>query len=258
MRTGLIGSTGLVGSTLLRQTTFAASYHRPDIDGIHGQRFDLLVCAAAPAEKWRANQDPDADRANLDALVSHVQRAEATRVLLISTIDVYAVPLDVDESTAIDPSAGSAYGRHRYWLEGRFRELFDDVTVVRLPGLFGRGLKKNVLFDLLHERNFDLTHADSRFQFYDLSRLWADLSTVLAAGVDLVDFATEPVRVGDLASSCFGVEFTTVTEAPPVTYDMKTVHADLFGRSGPYLVSRDETIDAISAWVDAERKARES
>lgn len=251
--TALIGSTGFVGTNLLRQTTFDHAYHRSDIDDIDGEHFDLIVCAGAPAEKWRANQQPDADRENLERLVAHLARVRAERFVLVSTVDVYPSPVAVDETTPIDPDAGSAYGRHRRWLEVRCRELFPTVTIIRLPGLFGPGLKKNLLFDLLAGRNLELTDHRSTFQFYDIRRCWADLRAVLAAGVELVNFATEPVRAADVAHTCFGVDLRTETDSGPVTYDMHTMHAAIFDRSGPYLATAYETMAAIADWVAGER-----
>jgi nucleoside-diphosphate-sugar epimerase len=255
MRTGLVGSTGFVGTTLQQQTSFDAAYHRPDIHEIAGRAFDLLVCAGAPAEKWRANQEPEADIANLEALVGHLGTAEADRLLLISTVDVYPTPVGVDEDTAIDRTEGGAYGRHRLWLEDRCRERFEHTCVVRLPGLFGPGLRKNLLFDLLGEREVN-GHGDSRFQFYDMRRLWADLVVALDAGFDLVNFAVAPVTMRTVAEQCFGVPFPDADGASPASYDMRTRHAATFGGSGPYLVDEADELAAIADWVAAERAAR--
>ena len=58
------------------------------------------------------------------------------------------------------------------------------MLVVRLPGLFGAGLKKNVVFDLLHDN--DVHKIDSRgvFQFYNLDRLWRDVQIAVPRGID--------------------------------------------------------------------------
>src|SRR5688500_7998318 len=127
---------------------FDDGFHSRDVDSIAGRRYSLLVCAGAPAEKWRANQDPDADRASLGRLTGALQHVQADRVVLVSTVDVYPAPIAVDESTPIDAESGQPYGRHRLALE-RFVQQRFATTVLRLPGLYGPGIKKNVIFDLL-------------------------------------------------------------------------------------------------------------
>lgn len=256
MRVGLVGSTGFVGTTLARQLDFDAAYHRPNIQEIAGASFDLLICAGAPAAKWRANAESEADRENLEQLVGHLTRAEAGRLVLISTVDVYPDPVAVDEDTPIDRDVGGPYGRHRLWLEDQCRAAFDRVTVARLPGLFGAGLKKNLLFDLLQGRNLDLTHPASRFQFYDMARLWSDLSRAIDADLDLVNFATAPVSAAAAAREGFGVELAVPEERAPVDYDMQTRHAALFGGSGRYLIDEGAELAAIRRWADGERDGR--
>jgi NAD dependent epimerase/dehydratase family len=251
VHTGLVGSTGFVGTTLRGQMAIDAAYHRPDIGGIHGEVFDLLICAGAPAEKWRANAEPEADRLNLEQLVEDLRRARADRFVLISTVDVYPDPVDVDESTPLDREANSAYGRHRLWLEDRCRETFDRVTIIRLPGLFGAGLKKNLLFDLLNDRNLG-----SRFQFYDTARLAEDLSRAVAADLDIVNFATAPVVAREAAAACFGVDLPVPDDRDPVLYDMQTRHAALFGGADGYLMDAEAELEAIQRWVRVERSAR--
>ena len=68
MADALIGYTGFVGSNLLRQRAFDATYNSKNIGDIAGREFELLVCAGAPAAKWLANSKPDEDAANLDRL----------------------------------------------------------------------------------------------------------------------------------------------------------------------------------------------
>src|SRR5205823_4842665 len=144
------GHTGFVGSTLGRQHAFEACFNSTNIDDIRGRRFDLVVCAGVRAEKWKANIDPTGDAAGIARLQGALDEVAAARFVLISTVDVFARPTGVDEDSPVDTSTVHAYGRHRRALEeyaaGRF-----DATVVRLPGLYGRGLKKNIIYDLLHD-----------------------------------------------------------------------------------------------------------
>jgi len=253
MADALIGSTGLVGGTLLRQRRFDDLYRSTDIDTIAGRRFDTIWCAGAPAEKWKANRDPDADRANLRRLTDALLAAEARRVVLISTVDVFGTPVGVTE--ADDPAGATPYGRHRLELERTLATRFPTL-VVRLPALFGRGLKKNAVYDLLHGNQLEKIDCRGRFQFYDLERLSADVHAALASGLTLIHLATEPVTIGAIARAAFGIEFTNTLAGEPATYDFRTRHADVFGRTGPYVATAEEVVDGIRSFVAVERGLR--
>ena len=257
MANALLGYTGFVGTTLRAQTTFDAHYNSQNIADIRGQHYDVIVCAAAPAAKWKANQDPEGDRANLLGLMEHLKHVEASQFVLISTVDVFKMPPAVNETTPITPDRLDAYGRNRYELEQFAGEHFKNVIVVRLPGLFGAGLKKNFLFDMIHRGASEWTHADSIFQFYNMANLWGDLQVVLQANppVRLIHFATEPVRAGDVARHAFDVEYSHQTANPPVSYDMRTRHANLWGKSGDYMASAAEIYAQIREFANAEKAA---
>ena len=94
-----------------------------------------------------------------------------------------------------------------------------------------------------------MTHHRSRFQFYDMSSLYADVLKVTANGLRLVNLATEPVEAGEVARRCFGMEFDNVTSGGPMTYDMRTKYADCWNSSQNYLMSGDEVLDRISAFA---------
>jgi len=251
----LIGATGFVGGNLPAEF-FSERYHSKNIQEIRGRRFDLVVCAGAPAAKWKANQDPDGDLANLRVLMDCLGAVECNRFVLISTVDVFGTPLGVDESSMVNPAEATAYGRHRYFLEEFVRERFRTSNCIRLPGLYGSGLKKNIIFDLLHRNTLHLTHADSEFQFYHLARLFRDMETALARDLPLVHLAVEAVKVRDMVRHCFGEEFDNVTPAGPVRYDLRTRFGELFGGTGAYIQSAADSLDEIRAYVQSEQAAR--
>ncbi len=252
MTSALIGYTGFVGSTLTRAHTFDAQYNSKNIRDISGHQFDLIVCAGAPAEKWKANANPEQDRASLALLTESLEKCAADRVILISTVDVYANPEQVDEDTPIDANQLQAYGRHRFELEQFVAGHFPKTHVVRLPGLFGIGLKKNLIFDLLIGK-LDWTDHRSVLQFYDLSRLWDDLRRVVEENLRLVNFATEPVLASDVARQCFNLDYTTTRDQPPPRYDMRTKFANNLGGAGNYLYDAEETFRRIRIFVGDQR-----
>ena len=101
MDNALIGFSGFVGSTLLKQTHFSALYRSTNIHEIENRNFDVVVCAGAPAQKWIANRDPADDRKKIDSLINHLGTIQCKTFILISTVDVFKEPIGVDESTHI-------------------------------------------------------------------------------------------------------------------------------------------------------------
>ncbi|MFK4115534.1 hypothetical protein ACI2K6_12975 [Microbacterium sp. NPDC006705] len=253
MTNALIGYTGFVGGNLRAARKFDALYNSSNVADAAGRAFDEVVFSAAKAEKWRINQEPERDAAHIAELEGILSSFEARRLVLISTVDVYRDPVAVDEATVPETEGLHAYGLHRLQLEQFARERFDEVLIVRLPGLFGPGIKKNVIFDLLNDNNIDRIHPDGEFQYYDLTRLADDLDIARAAGLELVNLATEPVSTRRVATEVFGRDLTAPDGVSAGRYDMRTRHGEVWGRHDGYLASASEVVDAIDAFVQSER-----
>ena len=253
MKNALIGYSGFVGSTLMRQTSFDGLFRSTNIAVIEGQSFDTIVCAGAPAQKWIANREPDEDLRKIQQLISHLEKVTCKTFVLISTVDVFKSPLNVDEHIQIDEDGLHPYGLHRRLLEKFVASHFESFLIVRLPGLVGPGLKKNIIFDFLHDNNLHQIESRSVFQFYPMVNLWHDIQIALQAKLNLVHLTAEPISVADIASQCFGLNFTQQQSAQPARYDMKTCNAVIFGGQGNYQYSAKETLTAIRAYAQSER-----
>jgi nucleoside-diphosphate-sugar epimerase len=253
MKAALIGYTGFVGSNLLREHPFEGLYHSANIDAIAEQCYDLVVCAGAPAVKWKANLDPPADRACLGRLMAALEKMAAKRFILISTVDVYGQANAVDEDCS--PTGATPYGLHRLELEqfvsGRFNSL-----VVRLPALFGPGLKKNAIYDLLNDNKVEKIDSRAVFQFYDVRRLWRDLRIADDEKLSLVHLTTEPVSMGEVARSAFGFEWLNHLPVAPPSYDLRTRHSALFGGTDGYICLRDRVLADLAEFVRSQRECK--
>jgi hypothetical protein len=109
MTNALIGFSGFVGSTLLKQAPFESLYRSTNISNIEGQSFDTVVCAGAPAQKWIANREPEADRQKIDGLIAHLKNIQCKTFILISTVDVFKESRGVDVwTTRLWPASASA------------------------------------------------------------------------------------------------------------------------------------------------------
>lgn len=144
----LVGSTGFVGGNLAAKHTFAAACHSTDIAAQFGTKPELCVYAGVPAAMFLANADPEADLAVMASARENLRKIAPQRLVLISSIAVYADSRGKDETSPMQPDGLPAYGRNRLQLERWVREDFPTALIVRLPALYGVGLKKNFLFDL--------------------------------------------------------------------------------------------------------------
>lgn len=255
MADALIGFTGFVGSTLLRQIGFDAVYRSTTIGDIDGQSFDTVVCAGAPAKKWLANREPEADRQVIDDLIGHLKALTCKTFILISTVDVFKTPIGVDEDTPVDESGLHAYGLHRRLLEKFVESHFPNHLIVRLPGLVGPDLRKNVIYDFLNDNNLHAIDSRAAFQFYPMVNLWADIQQALAAGLKLVHLTAAPIGVADVARLGFYKPFDNALDGAPARYDLRSRHAEAMGGSNGYQYSARETVQAIRCYAQSEPKA---
>ncbi len=253
VKSALIGHSGFVGSTLKNQRSFTHYYNSQNINEISGEKFDLVVCAATPAAKWIANRNPEADRATIALLCACLAEIRADTFVLISTIDVYPQALGQDEDAPIIRDELAAYGRHRFDLETMVSSTFTGALIMRLPALFGRGLKKNALYDLIHNNNIHLLDGAATFQFYNLAHLSADIERCRAQQITRININSAPISLQEIAASAFGYSLPTQLNAHHPCYDIRSKYSSLWDGYGGYLYDKLRTLDEISEFVRATR-----
>lgn len=285
---------GAQGGQILLGTVRAAQY---------GTRPDLCVYAGVPAAMFLANADPEADLAVMRAARENIRQIAPKRLVLISSIAVLADSRGVyEDSPAQDTEGLPAYGKNRLQLERWVREDFPDALIVRLPALYGTGIRKNFLFDLhtitpamlrpekyselaaksplvksaytLADNGFyklngtadpaalraffaandfnalAFTDARSRYQFYNLGRLWSDMEAARAADVKLLHLCTPPVSAAEVYTAVTGkTDWHNELPKPPFDYDLRSRHAALLGGSGDYLCTKQQELDDITRFM---------
>ncbi len=145
----LVGHTGFVGSNLLENTAFDLCFNSKNISESFGLNPDVLLYSGIRAEKFLANKEPENDFNIILNAIENIKKINPKQIVLISTVDVYPNPISVDENTEIDIEEVQPYGKNRLYLENWVASNFDDYLIVRLPGLFGKNIKKNFIFDLI-------------------------------------------------------------------------------------------------------------
>ena len=146
----LVGYTGFVGSNLASSNPFDVKVNSKNVSQAFDNSFDLVVYAGVRAEKHIANKHPEYDREIIQQAIDNINRIKCDKFVLISTIDVYPYPENVNEQSDIDNSVLQPYGANRYYLEQWVRANVKDALIIRLPALYGENLKKNFIYDMIN------------------------------------------------------------------------------------------------------------
>ena len=172
MRTALVGYTGFVGSNIYAASSFDGAYNSKNIHQAFGTNPDLLIYAGLRAEKYLANNNPEKDMELIREAENNISKINPQKLVLISTIDVFKTPEGVDENSRVDTENLHAYGYNRYQLELWVRAKYPDALIIRLPGLFGKNIKKNFIYDYINVIPFMLKES----KFKELSERDSELN----------------------------------------------------------------------------------
>ena len=302
MKDLLVGSTGFVGGNLIDEHKFEGVCNSTDIDLYYHSNPELCIYAGIPSAMFLANSNPDVDFEIMKAARENIKQINPEKIVLISTIAVYDTPKEVNEESKNNMDGLSAYGRNRLQLENWIREDWADGLIVRLPALYGKGLKKNFLFDLhsivpsvlkkekyvvlskeseLVEKGYLLsdnyfykldaeadmvglryffeqnsfnalsfTDSRSRFQFYNLNRLWGDLRIALKYGIRTLNIVTPPVEASEVYRYVMGqCDWVNEMDGRPLDYDVKSIYAEKFGGHDGYLITKEQELDDVKSFM---------
>lgn len=239
---GLVGR-GAVGSALMLQRDFDAVIHSKNASEFAGSSFDTLYCAAGSAKKWLANKNPEDDKQHIDSLIKTLRSLTFQRLVLISTVDVFDELTDVNENVVPYQSPKNAYGRNRFVLEENMRKYcFDigaNINIIRLGGLVGPTITKNILFDLAHDVSITV-NPQSTFQYYDLTVLEDDIRFVIDLDIKIKHLAGVPMNVQDIVS-LGGKDWYKLTsfshDVPLSYYDVKSNIDKLYAHDAAETIS---------------------
>lgn len=136
MKTAIVGYTGFVGTNLCLSFGFDAKYNSKNVEQAFGTKPDLLIYSGVKAEMFLANKYPEEDLKCIENAIYNIRMIQPHNVVLISTISTYEPELP--------------YGKNRLYLENWVTDNYPDSLIVRLPALFGKGIKKNFIYDMIH------------------------------------------------------------------------------------------------------------
>jgi len=240
----IIGSTGFIGRNIVENL--------PDIEVLDRHLYqletnlhtDTLYIAAPSASKWLVNSNPKEDLNNITQLASSINKhIKAEKIIVFSTVDVYA---NLSTSTELSETLTDiSYGGNRRIFEKLLSVNECELYVFRLSGVFGKHLKKNIIYDLLNKRNSEVGkyNLNSEFQFIEISSVLKTCHELLNKTPGVYNLSSPPIKVSDLLESFDWIKDVTAipSKSPIIRYNVKT----LYNRDAEYMFKSEEVYERI-------------
>lgn len=224
----LIGYTGFVGSNLVNCCVDPYLVNSKNIKSIEGQKFSKVICAAPSGFKWLANKDPELDFEKIRIMFDSINLLECEKMILISSIDTLTYTKE--------PS----YGYNRLKLEKMISSRFDDCLIIRLPALFGKNLKKNIIYDLING-DASFVNLNSRYQWLSIDRV-ADFIANNPRASGLKELYPEPLETSKMIKIFFPQLANLCKSGEKIDYSFKPEDG--------YLLSQDQVIEDLRGFLD--------
>jgi sugar phosphate isomerase/epimerase len=250
MSSAIVGYSGFVGSNLLQFYKFDHYYNSKNFYEAQNMEFDLLFFCGVPAVKWYANKFPEEDHNILQNIKQILETIKVKKIILISTIDVYEyIESQETEDYDCDIFNNHAYGVNRYLFEDFIKKKFNDYHIIRLPALFGKGLKKNIIFDLINNNQVKNIEKNTKFQWYNLDWLKNDIDIVINNNIRICNLFTEPLETIEILK-LFHHDQTQYKIESKMTYNLKTKYSKLFNSSvDGYIRNKTDVLNDIKKYL---------
>ena len=159
----IIGAEGLLGSEIFFRLQKIITFELCPIQSSNINQYDkfecdLLINANGSSRKGWCNENPkESMHINCISTYEYIKKFKPKRYILISSIEVYSNLEKLSTTREIDANTNhsliSNYGLHKLVTENIIRKYYSDYLIIRLPALLSKKLKKNVVFDIVNNRN---------------------------------------------------------------------------------------------------------
>ena len=246
----LIGYTGFVGQKLLSQKKFKFLFNSKNINKIKNKEFNYVYCAGAPGIKWVANKFPKKDLESLNLLKKNIKSIKCKRFILISTVDVYNNPINKNEENAPRSGRKNLYGKNRLDLEKFVTKEFSNFLIIRLTALVGRGLKKNILYDIKNQFQLDRINKKSFYQYYPIDNLLKDIKKLSKEKNKVIHLNSEPIKVDEILKNNNLILPSGGLIKKRELYNLKSLYSKKYMKIKNYFYTKKKILSYIRKYIN--------
>lgn len=185
----LFGANGFVGKSLFASLSKVGKYEvtsvtRDNYSDSIGKFYNIIINSAMPAARFWAENNPDKD------FLESVKKT--SDILYGCTFDKFVQISSVSARCQLN----TVYGRHKLAAENLCN--YGNNLIIRLSSMFGRGLNKGVLIDMLNGRKV-FTNGESRYSFCSVDFV-GDYISLNLESIGIIEVgAFNTVRMLDIA-----------------------------------------------------------
>ncbi len=222
----ILGAKGFIGAAVAHaaknRDCLVTAVDLDNYNAMRGARADILINAAGNSRKYLDDRDPlQGYELSVSSVMRILRDFHYDCFVHLSSGAVY--PREDDpranaEAVALDPSAMTNYGFHKWLAEQLVLKYAPRHVILRMGGFVGPGLKKNAIHDLLAGGELRV-HPDSEFQFMDtrdLARSIFDLLPKLPASRAVYNISARGVVSMRQAAAWIGCRPADAAEQMPL------------------------------------------
>ena len=238
----IVGYSGFVGGNLLLKHKFDYFFNSKNFIDAINLNIDTMYFCGIPAVKWYANKNIDKDTEIIHNIQNILKTMKINKFILISTIDVYNNVNGNLNEDYICSTDNHVYGKNRFLFEEFVKKTFDNYYIIRLPSLFGYGLKKNILFDLINNIQIDKININTTFQWYSLNWLNDDIEKMMNNNIRICNFFTEPIQTKNIIRY-FNYPKNIFKGEQNIEYNLKTKYSKIFNSDIDEYIRKKEDVE---------------
>lgn len=217
MKICLIGDTGFVGRTVYEYLNdkYEVTGINSKTENIPSDKFNLIINCAGNAKKFLADKDPEKIKEIRERILEKILQINCKNIIHISSIDASSFP-------------DNNYTMSKLVMEKCIKILFPKWIILRLGGMVGPYLKKNVVYDIVNNKNL-FVNFNSNYNYISTQEVASIVDKIINMNLnkEIINVAAcEPIQVKEIIDIAKKYDITFDGSEGESMEDYKDVNID--------------------------------